>query len=413
MPTPGTARRVPIIYRPLKLIKSIAIFLLVLSGLFFLNPVLGGQTEKEIQEKKKQIKDIERQIKQERDKVRQAEEKEQSVLTQLYELENQLEVKEKELKILKSRLSQTNRRIVTLQGEIEEVSPRLERSQTLLKKRLRAIYKQGQWGYLRLLFSSPNYAEMARRAKYLTLIARQDRRITENYNRNLGLLVSSRQELLGQKQTQVSSREQAERQQRFIREDQQKRKTILSSIRREKGLHQRTIRDLERAQQDLQALVEGLRTGREGKQAKPSTPPYEGKGVFGRMKGHLEWPVSGPVTSFFGKQQHPRFRIQMQNKGITIKAPQGKDIRAVADGRVIYADWFKGYGKIIIVDHGDGYYTLYAHASEIMAAVGQNISRGQIIGQVGETGSLDGPNLYFEVRQNGRPQDPLAWLAPK
>lgn len=389
------------------------IFLLLLLGWFSLTAPLWGAGDQEIQEKKKQIKEIERQIKKEQEKVRQAEEKEQSVLTQLYQLESQLEKKERELKALKARLSKTSQTILGLQGDIEDVTPKWEYSRKLLKKRLRAIYKQGQWGYLRTLFSSSSYAEMARRLKYLTLIARQDRRIAENYNRNLTHLVSSRKELLEQKESQVHARQQAEHQQRNIKGDQQKRKQILSSIRQEKKLHQRTIQDLERAQQDLQTLVEGLRSGHERKDARPPVPPYEGKGAFGKLKGRLEWPVRGPVTSHFGKEPHPRFRIQIQNKGITIKAPEGKDIRAVAEGRVIYADWFKGYGKIIILDHGDGYYTLYAHASELLSSVGQNISRGQVIARVGETGSLEGSNLYFEVRQNGRPQDPLTWLASK
>lgn len=396
-------------------IKAITIFLLLILilGVAFLSPSIESAGEKEIQKKEKQIKDLERQIQKERDKVRRAEEKEQSVLGQLHELESRLEKKERELKTLKAKLSQTSRRILVLEGNIGEISPRLERSKTILKKRLRAIYKQGQWGYLRILFSSPSYAEMGRRLKYLTLIAQQDRRIAENYHRNLKQLASSKKELVGQKEAQVASQEQTQRQQRTIKEDQRKRKQILSSIRKEKGMHQRTLRDLEKAQQDLQALVEGLRSGGERKDALPAVPPYEGKGAFGKSRGRLEWPVKGPVTSFFGKEQHPRFRIQIQNKGITIKAPEGKDIRAVADGRVIYADWFKGYGKLIILDHGDGYYTLYAHASEISVSLGQNISRGQALGRVGETGSLEGPNLYFEVRQNGRPQDPLAWLASK
>ena len=101
------------------------------------------------------------------------------------------------------------------------------------------------------------------------------------------------------------------------------------------------------------------------------------------------------------------------NRGIEIAAPEGKDIVAVAEGSVIYADWFKGYGRLIILDHGGGYFTLYAHASEVLIRPGESVSRGQVIGKVGDTGSLEGPQLYFELRHKGKPQDPLAWLQPR
>jgi septal ring factor EnvC (AmiA/AmiB activator) len=101
------------------------------------------------------------------------------------------------------------------------------------------------------------------------------------------------------------------------------------------------------------------------------------------------------------------------NRGIEIAAAQGKDIVAVAEGAVIYADWFKGYGRLIIVDHGSGYFTLYAHASDILVKAGEAVRGGHVIGKVGDSGSLEGPQLYFELRHKGKPQDPLAWLQPR
>jgi murein hydrolase activator len=98
------------------------------------------------------------------------------------------------------------------------------------------------------------------------------------------------------------------------------------------------------------------------------------------------------------------------NRGIEITAPQGRDIVAVAEGTAIYADWFKGYGRLVILDHGSGYFTLYAHASDILIKTGDAVSGGQVIAKVGDSGSLEGPQLYFELRHKGKPQDPLTWL---
>ena len=92
--------------------------------------------------------------------------------------------------------------------------------------------------------------------------------------------------------------------------------------------------------------------------------------------------------------------------------PLGQQIQVVHDGTVLYADWFRGYGKLIIVDHGEEFYSLYAHASDLLVQVGDAVRVGQLIARVGETGSLEGPQLYFEVRYRGEPQDPLAWLSP-
>ena len=118
----------------------------------------------------------------------------------------------------------------------------------------------------------------------------------------------------------------------------------------------------------------------------------------------------GMLASTFGRQEHPRFHTVTFNRGIEITAPQGRDIVAVAEGTVIYADWFKGYGRLIILDHGSGYFTLYAHASDILIKTGDAVSGGQVIAKVGDSGSLEGPQLYFELRHKGKPQDPLTWL---
>jgi septal ring factor EnvC (AmiA/AmiB activator) len=131
------------------------------------------------------------------------------------------------------------------------------------------------------------------------------------------------------------------------------------------------------------------------------------------MRGKLPWPASGTLASTFGRQEHPRFHTVTFNRGIEISAPQGREIVAVADGSVIYADWFKGYGRLIILDHGGGYFTLYAHAADLRVKAGDTAAGGQAIATVGDSGSLEGPQLYFELRHKGKPEDPLAWLTPR
>ncbi|MGH7428631.1 MAG: murein hydrolase activator EnvC family protein, partial [Candidatus Methylomirabilaceae bacterium] len=151
---------------------------------------------------------------------------------------------------------------------------------------------------------------------------------------------------------------------------------------------------------------------RPGQDPAPVPAPSKERGSFAARKGVLPWPTSGSLTASFGRQVHPRYGTVTFNRGIEINAPERQQIVAVADGSVLFADWFKGYGRLIILDHGEGYYTVYAHAAEIRVKVGDRVTRGQQIGLVGDTGSASGSQLYFEVRHRGRPQDPVAWLAP-
>ena len=112
-------------------------------------------------------------------------------------------------------------------------------------------------------------------------------------------------------------------------------------------------------------------------------------------------------------QRHPQFGTMVYRRGIEIQAREGDSVRAVRDGQVVFADWYKGYGKLIILDHGGGFYTLYGNLSRLDLIKGERVTSGQVLGLAGETGSLKGSKLYFEVRRNGEAQDPLRWLAKR
>jgi septal ring factor EnvC (AmiA/AmiB activator) len=128
------------------------------------------------------------------------------------------------------------------------------------------------------------------------------------------------------------------------------------------------------------------------------------------MRGKLEWPVRGEVTSAFGKSKHPEFAAEVFRRGIEIEAPLGQEIKAVEKGRVAFADRFAGYGKMVILDHGERFFTIYAHLSEILKKTGDEIGRGEVLGLVGDSDSLAGVKLYFEMRKDGRSVDPMPWF---
>lgn len=121
-------------------------------------------------------------------------------------------------------------------------------------------------------------------------------------------------------------------------------------------------------------------------------------------------PVKGKIISFFGPFKNKKFNVINFQSGIKIKSDRGEPIRAVSDGHVLYASWFKGYGNMIIIDHGDSYYTVYAHAEELFTTKGTRVETGQVVATVGDSGSMIGPNLHFEIRHHGKPIDPLKWI---
>ena len=121
-------------------------------------------------------------------------------------------------------------------------------------------------------------------------------------------------------------------------------------------------------------------------------------------------PVKGKIISFFGPFKNKKFNVVNFQSGIKIKADRGEPIRAVSDGHILYASWFKGYGNMIIIDHGNSYYTVYAHAEELFTSKGDRVEAGQVVATVGDSGSMIGPNLHFEIRHHGKPIDPLEWF---
>jgi septal ring factor EnvC (AmiA/AmiB activator) len=384
-----------------------------------------------VQEGKERLKEVQRELGREREKAKEAGRKEASLARDLARLDEDLKRKTQLLRDLEAKLRGSSQRIAKLSQEISTTESRLARSRELLKRRLRAIYKQGRLGYVRMLLAAEDFSAAGRRLKYLSAIAGQDQRLMQQYGTTLTVLSQKRTELEQYKAEIADAREKAAATRGQIAEEQRKRRILLASVREEKAGHLATVKELEASAKGLQALIARLQSEEERQKRASRMPPRRegsradtpgGKeealdlrddGRFERLKGRLPWPALGPLATTFGRQEHPRFHTVTFNRGIEIAAPEGRDIAAVADGAVIYADWFKGYGQLIILDHGGGYFTLYAHASQMLVRASETVSGGQVIGKVGDTGSLEGPQLYFELRHKGKPQDPLAWLLPR
>jgi murein DD-endopeptidase MepM/ murein hydrolase activator NlpD len=144
--------------------------------------------------------------------------------------------------------------------------------------------------------------------------------------------------------------------------------------------------------------------------AAASLPAMVAEKPFAALKGLLMMPVKGKIVSFFGHYKDEKFKVTHFQSGINIKADRGEPIRAVYSGQTLFSSWFKGFGNMIIIDHGDHYYTVYAHLEEQFKSKGDPVEAGEVIATVGDTGSLTGAGLHFEVRHHGKPMNPLGWI---
>jgi septal ring factor EnvC (AmiA/AmiB activator) len=390
-----------------------------LGGLAFFTVLLWvgqGDTETDLQkirsgvaQSKEELGGLKKKIQEEKQRVKAIHKKESSVISQLNKMDRNLSKKEKELKVLNRKLEGVVQKVRKTNEELQLVTQSVETQEAFLEKRLVALYKFGETGMPQIFFSSNSYGEFLNSRRYLASILGQDRELVEDFRKRQTVLGSYREQLKEDERELQALKEQTEKKQAEIRKDRLQKSRLLDSVRGEKRIHLAAIKELETASAQLQTLLNRLeREIREKAKAEVFIPA--GKG-FGTFRGKLAFPVEGRILSTFGKNENPKFNTFTVQKGIEIEAAIGAEIRAVYDGRVLYSDWFKGYGKILIIDHGEGYYTLSGHASALLKNVGEEVRGGEGVALVGDTGSLKGPCLYFEIRQRGKPLDPLEWLA--
>jgi septal ring factor EnvC (AmiA/AmiB activator) len=188
---------------------------------------------------------------------------------------------------------------------------------------------------------------------------------------------------------------------------QAEREALLAEIRGKKSLQLAAIASLRASTRALDQTVEAFETGPPAAAASLPLPPEK---PFAALKGLLMMPVKGKITTFFGPYNDTKFNVTNFQSGITIKADRGEPIRAVYSGQTLFSSWFKGFGNMIIIDHGNHYYSVYAHLEEQFKSKGDPVEAGEVIATVGDTGSLTGAGLHFEIRHHGKPMNPLGWI---
>lgn len=359
---------------------------------------------------KKELQRIKREMRDKQKKIRRADKKAHSILAELDRIDRDIQAGKTELAEQQARLREAEAAF----REIEKNNARISGDLAGLKRsyavRVRALYKMSRTGYSAAVLAPDGPDNGLRRIKYLGIIAERDRALMTEYGSALNALAVQQAGISEKKEAILGRKRTIEAGEAELQSRKRKKAALLASVREEKGLYEQTLRELEESSVSLWAMIKKAEQERkEAKAVRPSPPkPVRDAGAG---TGRLPWPVDGQVLTRFGMQRHPQFKTMVFRRGIEIAVREGEPVRAVSDGQVAYADWYKGYGKLVIIEHGPGFYSLYGNLSRLDLNKGDPVNRGQVLGLAGETGSLKGAKLYFEIRRNGEAQDPLSWLA--
>ncbi len=346
-----------------------------------------------------EYKKIKKEIKEQKEKIEKVERRERSILAELEKIGKDLSTVEADLRKYRRRLKNTELQIAKVEADISLNRGTIERQREWIKRKLRAMQKNRYPGdFLLLLSGTDDFSQLMKSWKNLEYIALYENRILNGYKENLKGLQDKEKQLKVLRSELVKNTEKVRVKETELTGKKQNKVEVLASVRKEKSSYEKMLKELKEASRRLYEIIQ-----------RSDKDTYRAKGFSG-MRGKLPWPVNGKVAIPYGSSRDPQFNTPVFRSGIFIQTGDDSSAKAVHAGKVVFAEWFKGYGQLMIVNHGNGYHTLYGSLSEIFSKVGDIINSGQVIGRVGDSGVLNAPGLYFEVRYKGKPLDPLQWL---
>lgn len=383
--------------------------------------LLMGVSPASAQNPKDELSGVKREIKAQKQLITKTRKVEAVVSTELQKILLNLELKESELGQLSRDLRGVESSLDRTGREIQKVTEEANHKRVEIERRLLSLYKAGEIGGLRMFFSAESFPQLAENIRYMRSILENDKRIFGEYTQKIDRLKSLKADLERDALKKERIMTGIGKKKREIEEEKSKKAAYLGKVRQDRKSYEKSLKELQANASRLQAMITRLnalsrrklasRHGKPGAKLKPlaELPPVPDRG-FASQKGRMNLPVRGEIIESFGKHKHPEFNSFTFSKGLSISASAGTDIKAIYEGTVIFADYFKGFGNMIIVDHGGGYFSLYAHAAQLSKKVGAEVARHEQIAVVGDVDSSKGSMLYFEIRHQGKPVDPAGWV---
>jgi len=380
------------------IIPALLLFLFWLGVLGW--PYRGAAAD--ISESQRRLREIEARISESYRQLKGKETKEKTLQGDLAAVAKEISALEERIGKEQEKASSLLESITEKEQEINEARFMLKETEGLLKERLRVLYKEDETTLLQVFFSATSPDAALENIDFLERVVQRDKEMLSAYRsqwQKLEAALAQQVELQG-RQRQVL--EDLKQNRSSLEDARRLNKRLLTQVAREKKNISREIAVLRNRAKELGALIQKL----EKEQEMIAAAAVEG-GQFATQKGKLIWPAKGPVKIGFGTRKHPELETLYESQGIEIETGTEKPITAVWGGKVAFSNPFRGYGNLLIVNHGDGYHTLYAQASRLTKQTGDNVKKGEVVGYSGYDGSR---RVYFEIRHRGVPQNPLQWL---
>lgn len=330
-----------------------------------------------------------------------AEKDRSSLERQLAEAERTISRLTHERRSLREQVKVQQQKLTTLQSEERELARTLESQRESLKKQIRTAWMEGDAPVVKVLLNEINPDNIARTMTYYEYLSRDTVRRLEIFHKNLEELKVTQAAVQSTRAELANAEEGVIKRQQALKASRLEREKTLAALNQDIRSHRSEKDELESDRKRLEELLS------EVQQAIASIPsPNESK-PFPSLRNKLPWPAQGKIVSRFGEKYADG---KLRRNGLIIQTGEEAEIKAIHYGRVVFANWLRGFGLITIIDHGDGYMTLYGHSSSLFTSPGDWVVAGEAIAQAGRTGGTDAPALYFEVRHNGKPDNPGRWL---
>lgn len=372
------------------------IFLFLFLSCWFVNSWADlSDSEREIKaEELKQLQNKIKKITAEQQKVR---DQYGVVQGELRKTEQAISLGIKKIKKLNRKLANKNKKLKTLQAEQRKLQKTVEKQRGLLGQQIRAAYMTGKQAYIKLLLNQQDPASLGRVMKYYDYLNLARKKQIDSALATIQALEKVGEEITLEKQKIEKTKAEQLAEKKELLSAKRQRSKVIKALSKSIQSKQQTLSQLKSNEHDLKVLLEAI--------VDILTAPEQQKS-FKSYRGKMTWPVKGRVNHVYGKQRN---NSKVRWNGVVIDAREGSEVRAIARGRVAYADWLRGYGLLLIIDHGDGYMSLYGHNQSLVKEVGDWVEINEVIASVGMSGGQKKSALYFEIRKNGQPNNPGKW----